>query len=348
MTYRGAIIGFGNIAVNGHLPAYRKNPHIEIVAVMDALPSAAELCRKVLPQSAFYSDADALLKNENVDFVDIATPPGTHAELICRALRRGRHVLCEKPLVLSAEDLKSVARLQEKARKTVFTVHNWRYAPIFRKISELLEKGAVGEVRTITYEVIRSRPSVTVGEGEVGTNWRLNPDISGGGILVDHGWHAFYMVNQWAGSDPCRVKCRLENRKYDRIAVEDTATIEIGYPEVTANIFFTWAGNSRCNRVSIEGTGGTVAADDDVIVLSNGGDDQRFPFAEALSQGSHHPEWYAFIMDDFVREMQDSDASGCNLKEAALCLHLLEACKQAHLHGSRRLLPANSLQETSP
>jgi len=163
MIYRGVIIGFGNIAVNGHLPAYRQHPHIEITAVMDALPSTAGLCRDELPQSAFYSTVDELLDNEDVDFVDIATPPGTHAELICKALGCGKHVLCEKPLVLAAEDLENDARLQKNVQKAVFTVHNWRYAPIFQKVSELLVGGGLGEVRNITYEVIRARPSVTVG-----------------------------------------------------------------------------------------------------------------------------------------------------------------------------------------
>ncbi len=347
MSLRGAIIGFGNIAVNGHLPAYRNHPHIEITAVMDALPATGELCRNVLPRSAFYSDADALLEKETVDFVDIATPPGTHAELICRALRRGAHVLCEKPLVLTTGELEAVARLAAETRKTVFTVHNWRHAPIFRQISELIARSAVGDVGRISYEVIRTRPSVTVEEGGAGTNWRLNPEIAGGGILVDHGWHAFYMVTQWAGGTPRWVHCRLENRKYNRIPVEDTASVEIGYPGVKARIFFTWAGSRRRNRVVIEGTHGTITADDDVIVLTRGEEKRRYAFPEALSQGSHHPEWYGFIMDEFVGEMQSGHVPGRNLEEAAWCLALLDACRKSHLTGTRQSLPAATLPESS-
>lgn len=315
---------------------------------MDALPSKAGLCRDELPQSAFYSTVDELLDNEDVDFVDIATPPGTHAELIYKALGCGKHVLCEKPLVLAAEDLENVARLQKNMQKAVFTVHNWRYAPIFQKVSELVVGGGLGEVRNITYEVIRARPSVTVGEESVSANWRLNPDISGGGILVDHGWHAFYMVTQWAGKAPCWVKCRLENHKYQGIAVEDTATIKIGYPDATANLFFTWAGGDRRNRVTIEGTRGTVSVDDDVVVHSTGRGAQRCPFPEALSHGSHHPEWYGLILDDFVIEMQGAWVLGRNLAEATCCFHILDACKKAHLSESRQLLPAILLQEPSP
>ncbi len=345
MRLRGAIIGFGNIAVNGHLPAYRNRPDIEITAVMDALPATGETCRQVLPQSTFYSDADALLAEEAVDFVDIATPPGTHAALICRSLEKGAHVLCEKPLVIATEDLRRVARLAARHRRTVFTVHNWRYAPIFRKISRMLAQGAVGEVRRISYDVIRTRPSVTVGEEEAGGNWRLDPRMSGGGILVDHGWHAFYMINQWAGDTPRGVRCRLENRRYDRIPVEDTATVEIDYPGVRARIFFTWAGDRRGNRVVIEGSRGVLSADDDVIVLTRDGQRRQYRFAEALSQGSHHPEWYGFIVDEFVGEMRSGDIPGRNLAEAAWCLALLNACHQAHRKGGRQALPESVLEE---
>ncbi len=345
MGLRGAIIGFGNIAVNGHLPAYRERPDIEITAVMDALPATGEVCRRVLPQSTFYSDADALLASETVDFVDIATPPGTHAGLICRALENGAHVLCEKPLVTDDDDLQKVARLASEHRRTVFTVHNWRHAPIYREISRLLAEGAVGDVHSISYEVIRTRPSVAVGETDAGGNWRLDPQMAGGGILVDHGWHAFYMVNQWAGDTPRWVRCRLENRKYDRIPVEDTATVEIGYPRMRARIFFTWAGDRRRNRVIIEGQRGVLTANDDVIVLTRDGQSRRYRFSEALSQGSHHPEWYGFIVDEFVGEVRSGNVPGRNLAEAAWCLALLDACRRAHRSGERQALPESVLEE---
>ena len=345
MTYQGAIIGFGHIAVNGHLPAYRRHARMAITAVADRLPAAGRTCRRELPQAIFYEDADRLLEKAKIDFIDIATPPSLHAHLICSGLAAGRHVLCEKPLVLQRSDLERIAHLAQKNGKVVFTAHNWRYAPIFQQISRLMDEHAIGDVQRITYTVIRTRPSVTAGEGGVRSNWRLNPDIAGGGILVDHGWHAFYMLNQWAGSVPQQVACRLENRKYTDIAVEDTASIRIDYQNVTAKLFFTWAGDRRLNHVAIEGSSGSMQVDDDAIRMQNSAGSRRFTFGETLSGGSHHPDWYGRVLDGFLHEIETPALRGRNLEEAAWCLHLLEACRCSHRSGRRETLPASALPD---
>lgn len=346
MTYRGAIIGFGHIATNGHLPAYRRHSRLNITAVADRLPSAARTCARELPRAIFYEDAARLLEKEKIDFIDIATPPSLHAGLICRGLAAGRHVLCEKPLVLQKSDLERIASLAKNTGKVIFTAHNWRYAPIFQEISRLIDEQAIGNVRQITYTVIRTQPSVTVGEGEVCTNWRLNPEIAGGGILVDHGWHAFYMLNQWAGSAPQQVACRLENRKYTDIAVEDTASITIDYRNLTAKLFFTWAGDRRQNHVAVDGSSGWLHVNDDTLQIENNAGRRQLNFTQALSGGSHHPDWYGRVLDDFLHEIETPALRGRNLEEAAWCLHLLDACRRSHKNGQHEILPAAALQGT--
>ena len=336
MPLKGAIIGFGNIAVNGHLPGYSENNDTIITSVMDVMPQAAEKCREILPDASFYSDIDRLLQEEDIDFVDIATPPGTHAANIMKALEHGRHVLCEKPLVLSGLDYKKIASLRKEKACVVYTVHNWRYAPIFRETSRLIEDGAVGKVQKIEYTVIRTRPSVAAGETGVDDNWRIDPEIAGGGILVDHGWHAFYMVNQWTGTQPLWVECSLENRKYKDIPLEDTAEALIGYQGAEVRLFFTWAGDARSNTVLIQGDRGSLLVDDDTIRLKTPDDSRDTQFAEALSQGSHHPDWYGRVIDDFVSEIKDPTRSGRNFIEAGWCQVMMETCVTSSREGTRK------------
>ncbi|NOZ42764.1 MAG: Gfo/Idh/MocA family oxidoreductase [Alphaproteobacteria bacterium] len=98
---RGAIIGYGFIATHGHFPAYiermRTQQDVDIIAICDICPSRA----KDLPENIhFYENYQELLDREgdNLDFVDVATHAGAHAEIILAALEKGCHVLCEKPL----------------------------------------------------------------------------------------------------------------------------------------------------------------------------------------------------------------------------------------------------------
>ena len=88
------------------------------------------MCAERLPDARWYDAAEVLLADARLDFVDICTPPSSHAPLIRAALERGVHVLCEKPLVRSADELSPVAALARASGRVLHTVHNWHHAPI--------------------------------------------------------------------------------------------------------------------------------------------------------------------------------------------------------------------------
>jgi predicted dehydrogenase len=240
------------------------------------------------------------------------------------------HVLCEKPLALREDHLAEISRYLKSGAKSVYTVHNWKFAPIFLKTAELIRSGIIGSIEHVRYEVLRTGPSVAVaGKGDV--NWRLRPELSGGGILVDHGWHAFYNVCGWIGKQPLRARAALENRKFKEIAVEDTATVNIDFDHSTAELFFTWAADERKNNAVITGSLGELQILDDVIKCSVDKSETKFP--EALSKGSHHPEWYSFIVDDFIRSMKDREFRDGNFKEAAVSLMLTTGAQRSDQAG---------------
>ena len=109
MKLRGAFIGFGNIAQFGHYPSYAKSTEAEIVAVMDPSAARQEAARKLNSAIHTYSMVDELFAKEKLDFVDICTPPSSHALLALKALAHGCHVLCEKPLTLKLDEYKALA-----------------------------------------------------------------------------------------------------------------------------------------------------------------------------------------------------------------------------------------------
>src|SRR5690349_12332081 len=126
---RGAIVGFGFISGNGHLPAYldrrRRVGDVEIVAVADACEERRAAARAALPEARIYPDHESLLEAEagRLDFVDVATPPSLHAAVTHAALDRGLHVLCEKPLATSIEDARGMLAHAERARRVLFPCH---------------------------------------------------------------------------------------------------------------------------------------------------------------------------------------------------------------------------------
>src|SRR5437667_425254 len=161
---RGAIIGLGNVALHGHLPGWRRRRDVEIVAVTDARPEQHALVSAHAPGAHWYTTSAELLAEASVDFVDICTPPSSHAPLIRLALERGRHVLCEKPLVSAPDDLAPLARLAEKTGRVLHTVHNWHHAPIVRRTAELIRDGRIGRVEHVIWHTLRTRLAVSAAD----------------------------------------------------------------------------------------------------------------------------------------------------------------------------------------
>ena len=297
---RGGIIGLGNVAVHGHLPAWRERDDVEIVAVSDACADRRTACAEALPRARWHDTVEALLDDARLDFVDICTPPSSHAGLIRQALDRGLHVLCEKPLVNSADDLASVAPLARQSGRVLHTVHNWHHAPIVRRTAELLREGAIGAVRRAAWHTRRTRPAAAADPNA--DNWRLDPAVAGGGVLTDHGWHVFYVLRSWIGAEPTAVSAQLERRRHRALSVEDTASVRLTFPEATAEILLTWAADVRENWAEVEGTRGRLELRDDTLLWHGpeGHDLGEWSCPPRLSDGSHHPDWFRAVADEFV------------------------------------------------
>jgi predicted dehydrogenase len=343
---RGAIVGFGNVAVEGHLPAWRQDRRFTIVAVCDSNEARLALAAELLPEARRYPTLAALLHTEKLDFVDVATPPASHTAIILETLARRVHVLCEKPLTVHTDECGRIRSAASAAHATVFTTHNWKYAPIFRTAKRTLRRGDIGRVSHLTLETIRTTPPTDVGDTGA---WRLDPALAGGGILVDHGWHAFYLARYLLDADPVAISVETSQRKFITAGVEDTARCRVEFPQATAEIFLTWAGEERRNAGVVHGEHGTLTlADRTLIAAVHDRPPVETAFAQPLSAGSYHPDWFAAMLDDFRDELQDPKLRGANFREAEACCRLIEVGYRSSAAGGARLTLDDSLLSRPP
>ena len=331
---RGALIGFGNVAVHGHLPGWQRQPDVQLAAVVDVEAPRRARATAHLPGASRYDSLEGLLAQSAPDFVDICTPPSTHAPLIEQALRRDIHVLCEKPLVGGLADLRRLADLAAARRLVLHTVHNWHHAPIVRRTHELIADGAVGEITGVVWHTLRTRPAAAA-SGE--RNWRVDPVVAGGGVLTDHGWHVSYIVQRWLGHPPIAVSAFLETRRHHAFPVEDTASLQVTFPVAKADIFLTWASEVRRNWAEVSGTAGVLQLYDDTVVWQSRrtGEEQRWVCSPPLSDGSQHPDWFDAIAGEFVRRMTAPESAPGNLAEAWWCAALEAAARASSRRGGR-------------
>jgi predicted dehydrogenase len=320
MVLNGAIVGFGNVARHGHWPAYEQSRSLRIVALVDP-HSARQTAHHDLP---VYPSITLAASDRRLDFVDICAPPVWHAPLVLEALSLNLHAIVEKPLALTTDDFDEVARDALARSRIVLPVHNWRHAPALQQASAALRRGDIGALRSAEIDVWRP---AACGSAD-SPAWRQNRAVAGGGIVLDHGWHAFYLMMEWFGGRPDTVDgwCHAEPPQ----DVETDADITLGFAGRTGVIRLTWRGPRRRNRVLLTGDAGSIEIDDDLYVITNeDGEDRRR--TASLSEGSYHPDWFPHVLTDFERTLGDRAAAARVLDEAGACVQIADRVYNAAL-----------------
>ncbi|UVI31273.1 Gfo/Idh/MocA family protein [Paenibacillus spongiae] len=192
------LIGAGVIG-KAHAEAIRKLPAEDAieVKVADPNPKALAAFVEAYPEATAYSDAQAMLAEEanEDDIVVVGTPPFTHFELARMALETGRHVLCEKPLVMNAEEAKTLLEIAKRQNRLLGCCSDrFLGLPKTEEVKSLLQSQALGDVYKISfvYRVQRGRSGV---EYQPESKWFLDRSKGGGGILIDWGPYDFTVLN---------------------------------------------------------------------------------------------------------------------------------------------------------
>lgn len=313
----GAFVGFGAVASNGHWPAYANSGDARIVAVVDPLPERRALAEATIPGVMTCERIEEL--PDHIGFIDVCTPPALHVDAILAGLDRRCHVLCEKPLVLRREAIDAIRATSVEHDLAVVPAHNWKYAPILRRATELLRAGAIGSLKRV--DIVTTRTQAAVPVGGPARNWRTDPAMAGGGILMDHGWHAIYLALDWFAEAPVGVEADLKRPLSG--GVEDEVALTIRFPSGHAQIGLSWRARSRRNTAALTGTTGRIDAADDTLHLS-GSAARIEPMAAALSAGSHHADWFTAMLPDVIACFRAPATSRPLLEEAAQCLSVIE------------------------
>jgi predicted dehydrogenase len=325
---RGAIIGFGEVAQNGHWPGYAKSRDAKIVAVVDRTEERREAARESLSGVAIFATIEDLAAGAEIDFVDICTPPALHGAPMLEALARGWNVLCEKPLLLDLVEIEKVRGAAREAARAVVPVHNWKYAPIVRRATASLRSGAIGPLREVEIETLRVQDCAVADPNH--PNWRRDPAIAGGGVLMDHGWHAIYLARHWFGVEPIDV--RVSFHRPTPKEVEDEAKLTLVFPDGPAKISLTWNADVRRNTMRLIGERGEIAIDDDTLKIG----DKSIQFESALSAGSHHADWFATMLPDVIVSFHRPENALESFDEAALCLSVIRRAYQLESQAAKR------------
>ncbi|HEY2838895.1 MAG TPA: Gfo/Idh/MocA family oxidoreductase [Pirellulales bacterium] len=175
---RIGIIGAGAVSDYHHAPGIRLDPRAELVAACDADPALVERRRADWGIERVTTDYHELCADPNVDAVIIATPNFTHKEIALTAAAGGKHIMCEKPLGLSAVEVEEMFVAAERAGVVHMTAFTYRFAPSMRYLKQLVSSGQLGEPRHFRSQRFLDWPETSWG-------WRQYKDKAGAGDLFD-------------------------------------------------------------------------------------------------------------------------------------------------------------------
>src|SRR5262249_30522889 len=140
------IVGVGTIGRDQHLPGWAKVPFAEVVAAADVSESARKEAVTHVPGIQTFSDWQDLVDLPDLDIIDICTPNQTHCPITLAALSAGKHVLCEKPLATTANEVRQMREAALKARRLVMAAQHYRFDNVSTQIKALIEAGLLGDI----------------------------------------------------------------------------------------------------------------------------------------------------------------------------------------------------------
>lgn len=194
---RWGIIGVGNVCEVKSAPAMNLIPNSRLVAVMRRDESKVKdyAARHRVPK--WYTDAKALIADSEVNAIYIATPPNAHLEMTRLAADAGKPVYVEKPMARTHAECLEMIDSCKKAEVPLFVAYYRRALPHFVKIKELLTSGAIGDIRSVHINMKQVlRPEIIT---HLENNWRVDPEIAGGGYFFDLASHQLDLMDFFFG-----------------------------------------------------------------------------------------------------------------------------------------------------
>lgn len=250
------LVGCGWVARDFVVPALEAASSARLVAAFDPREEALA----GLPSSVGRAPSLArLLAWPGVEAVYVATPNHLHAAHTVAAAAAGRHVLCEKPMALCADDAARMVEAMASAGRVYATAYDQRHHPAHERLRDWIADGRLG---TVTQA--RIHYACWLPPGWAADNWRIDPGRAGGGAAVDLAPHGVDLLSLLLDEEPATITARLQRRVHP-YPVDDGAVLTLAFPSgvlATLHVAYSCPEAVPRRRLEILGTGAMAVAED--------------------------------------------------------------------------------------
>lgn len=263
------IIGFGNMG-SGHAANILggRCPEIELVAICDKNPKRIDFAKEQHPDATvtYFTDAIEMLDSGMIDSCLVAVPHYDHTTYSIECMKRGIHVMCEKPAGVYTKQVREMIAESEKHPEVVFgMMFNQRTNPVYRKMHDLVRSGKYGEIRRTNWLITNWYRSQAYYNS---SDWRATWAGEGGGVLLNQCPHQLDLW-QWICGMPVKVLSKIKYGKWHDIEVDDDVTTFVEYENGATGVFVTTTGDAcGSNRFEIQLDGAKLVVEDDKLTVT--------------------------------------------------------------------------------
>lgn len=331
------IIGCGKITQVRHAPEYAENPQCRLTAFYDFLPERAQEMVKLYGGRA-YDSVDALLDSD-VDAVSVCVANADHAAVTLKALAKGKHVLCEKPMATTLADCEAMAAAAKEHGKVLMLGHNQRLNKSHAEAARRVAAGDIGKVISFHTTFGHSGPEGWTG---VKNSWFFDQKRAVFGALADLGIHKTDLLHFLLGEPIVAVKStfRTLDKKYPDgtpINVDDNAfCIYRTGSGATGQMHVSWTFyGAEDNSTVLYGTKGILRCYADpahsLIIEHFGGKTERLSLDEMTTNEKQNSggRVNTGVIDTFVTSVLTGQKSVCDAQEAIKAMRVIFAAERS-------------------
>ena len=335
------VLGYGFVQSEFHMPCYKEIPEANVTAIGGHRREAVEKFADRWRVKKTYSGDDFVEKvcaDSEVEVVDIGLPNFLHKKAALLAAENGKHVICEKPLARNVAEAKAMLDAVEKAGVIHCYAENQTFTPHITRAKELIEKGAVGNVFWIRSREAHFGPHST---------WFWNPELAGGGVLMDMGCHSIEVARYLMNKKPIEAYAWSATLVH-KTEAEDNSLALVKYEGNTlGQSENSWAAHGGLDlRYEIYGSDGAFFIDltrETGIKLFTIAPERKIGYvvekAEA-QKGWMYPTWrehevygYLFELQHFISCLLKSEMPRETFKDGYIVNCILDACYQSISSG---------------
>ena len=314
------IVGAGAIA-QAYAQSCSHTEQVELRAVADCRLDAAQAMAES-HQCASFSSVQDMIAEMDLEAALVCTPPATHCEICCTLLEEGLNVLCEKPLSIDSQSARRMVETAERMEAVFTMASKFRYVEDVSAAKSLITSGVIGEV--VLFE------NVFAGRVDMTQRWNSNPEISGGGVLIDNGTHSLDITRYFLG-DLVDVQA-IEGHRIQKLQVEDTVKLFArNQSNALASIDLSWSvSKEQPYYLAIYGSGGTL------LVGWKESKYQRSKDKEWTVFGNGYDKVAAFVsqLNNFAGAIRGREPLVVTPDDALASVAVIEAAYRSMAHGS--------------